>query len=89
MAYDSDEGFFHLTADGWVRKDEEPFPEARIETWRYRMHQSSGWSDEKRQLHCKWADPKLSRADRDALRKKFGLPYGFGRDCNDYVGEPL
>lgn len=44
MAYDSDDGYFHLTPDGWKRQDEEPFPENRVETWQYSMHQASGWS---------------------------------------------
>jgi hypothetical protein len=42
------------------------------------MHQSSGWSAEKRKLSCSWADSKLGRLERDALRKQFGWPYGFG-----------
>lgn len=31
----ADEGYFHLTKDGWVRRDFEPFPADRIETWHY------------------------------------------------------
>lgn len=89
MSYDSDEGYFHLTRQGWVRKDGEPYPNDRIETWHYSMHQSSGWSAEKRNLSCSWADSKLGRPERDGLRNQFGWPYGLGRDRHDHVGEPL
>jgi hypothetical protein len=89
MTYDSDDGFFHLTLEGWVRKDDEPFSEGRVETWRYSMLQSSGWSEVRRRLHCRWVDPNRSRVDRDAIRKRFGWPYGLGEGAKDYIGEPL
>jgi hypothetical protein len=87
MAYDSDEGFYHLTPRGWVRKDVEPFPEGRVETWRYTMHQSSGWSEERRKLHCRWVEPNVSRDERDSLRKQFGWPYG-PRSKHSVIGDP-
>ena len=31
----TDEGFYHLTPDGWERRDAEPFPAGRLETWRF------------------------------------------------------
>jgi hypothetical protein len=30
-------GFFHLTPEGWIRKDYHPFPGDRLETWAYEM----------------------------------------------------
>ena len=72
----SNEGAFHLTPAGWLRVDDEPFPADRIETWRYSMHQASGWSREHRSLYCEWGDQAIAREERDTLRKKYGWPYG-------------
>lgn len=74
MAYHSAEGTFHLTANGWIEKDDEPFPSDRAEAWQYSMHQSSGFSKERISFRCVWADPAISRTDRDALRKRIGSP---------------
>lgn len=74
MAYDSDSGYMHLTRNGWRRKDEEPWPEDRVETYSYEMHQSSGWSKEKITLTLIWSDPTLTDAERDALYLKAGRP---------------
>ena len=89
MAYDSDNGYFHLMTTGWVRQDEEPFPEGRVETWHYTMSQASGWSREYRSLHCDWVSPDVSRADRDALREKFGDAISFPPSRDNTIGEPL
>jgi hypothetical protein len=89
MAYDSDEGHFHLTREGWKRVDDDPFPEGSIKTWAYSMAQASGWSREFRSFKCVWADPDVSRSERDRLRQELGWPYKLepSRDVN--FGEPL
>ena len=74
MAYDRDEGFFHLTATGWRRQDIEPYPEGRIETWLFKSSQTSGWSSEQVSMVAVWAAKNIPRADRDALRDKFPMP---------------
>ena len=89
MVYDSDEGLFHLTCDGWVRADEKPYPGERIETWSYTMHQSSGWSAEERRLKCVWADTNIDREKRDGFRKKYGWPYGMKPGRRVRISEPL
>ena len=86
MAYDSDEGAFHLTPAGWLRVDDEPFPADRIETWRYSMHKASGWSREHRSLYCEWADHAIAREERDTLRKKYGWPYGLTPSRDTIIG---
>jgi hypothetical protein len=73
MAYDRDDGYFHLTPDGWKRQDEEPFPENRIETWQYSMHQASGWSKENVSWSCVWASPDHSPSEREVLRRRFPI----------------
>jgi hypothetical protein len=30
-------GFYHLTPNGWARRDHQPFPKDRVETWAYEM----------------------------------------------------
>jgi hypothetical protein len=89
MSYDSDYGYFHLLSTGWVRKDDEPFPEGRVETWQYSSSQASGWSREHRSIHCIWASPDVSRADRDALRRKFGNAAHMTHSRDNTIGEPL
>jgi hypothetical protein len=89
MSYDSDEGYFHLTSNGWVRKDEEPFPPDRIETWEYSSSQASGWSREYQSVHCVWANADVSRSDRDALRKKFGNAAHLTASRDNTIGEPI
>jgi hypothetical protein len=89
VAYDSDAGYFHLTEKGWVREDDEPFPAYRIETWRYSMHQASGWSREQRSLSCEWVAPNLDRAERDKIREKFGWPHGMSQSRDTSIGKPL
>jgi hypothetical protein len=89
MAYDSDEGHFHLMREGWVREDNEPYPTGRIETWRYSMHQASGWSREYRSLICEWVTSTLAQSERDSIRNKFGWPYGMTRSRDVTIGDPL
>ena len=86
MAYDSDEGAFHLTPAGWLRVDEEPFPADRIETWRYSMYQALGWSREHKSLYCEWVDPAIAREERDLLRKKYGWPDGLAPSRDIIIG---
>jgi hypothetical protein len=52
-----DSGDFHLTAKGWIRKNTEPFPADRLETWRYEMVQPSG--DAKAQVRPAKAEYRL------------------------------
>jgi len=80
---------FHLTASGWSTGNR---PKGAVETWRR-------WSYEEPRRHRKnvgwtsvWADPGLSRADRDDLRRKF--PDLMGREGRDgeltiTVGGPI
>jgi hypothetical protein len=89
VAYDSDERCFHLTPQGWVREDNEPYPADRIETWHYSMSQASGWSRERRSLSCEWATPTLTRAERDKIRKKFGWPHGMSQTRDSRISKPL
>ncbi|MGD0288487.1 MAG: hypothetical protein ABSC63_02370 [Candidatus Binataceae bacterium] len=89
MSYDSSDDFYHLTPDGWLTKNEEPFPRDRVETWERRMRQSSGWSREDVWWQCVWVEPNTDRAIRDKLREKYPVPANRHIGSRDDVGKPL
>ena len=78
MSYDDDAGFYHLLPRGWVRQDKEPFPNDRIETWRFTMHQSWVTQPEYYDFRCVWADDKVSEKTRSEFRAKIGMPIASG-----------
>lgn len=67
-------GFFHLTQNGWIRKDENPFPEDRVETWSYQVIFLSDDAKEHIWLTRVWKSSHLDSGDRKALRGHFGMP---------------
>ena len=64
-------GYFHLTQEGWVRQDREPFPAARIETWRYEAYVPAEDAKEQVSLTRVWT---RRGANGDALHMRFGEP---------------
>ena len=66
-----DEGYYHLGPQGWCRKDNRPFPENRVETWRYEMEQPSPCAKQQIRLTRVWAAQNAER-DRSALHAHFG-----------------
>ena len=72
MAYDRDQGSYHLTPIGWVKGGEPP-PD-RVETWKYDTCPASVWSKEIFHFDRVWVDEAIGRADRDAMWEKFGMP---------------
>ena len=73
-------GFYHLTNNGWVRKDATPFPENGVETWSYQMTCPSEDAKEQIWLTRVWKDKHVESADRKALRGRFGIPVEFQTD---------
>jgi hypothetical protein len=67
-------GFYHLTADGWCRKDTQPFPEDRLETWAYEMEQPAEDAKERISLTRTWKNPDLSSESLGAFHAWFGEP---------------
>jgi hypothetical protein len=67
-----DEGYYHLGPQGWCRKDAPPFPENRVETWRFELEQPS--SHAKQQIHLTriWVAQNAPEAARQALHLRFG-----------------
>lgn len=69
-----DRGFYHLTQSGWIRRDADPFPNDRVETWSYQAIYLSDDAKERIWLTRIWKDNHLSSGDRKALRGRFGIP---------------
>lgn len=70
----TDDGFYHLTQHGWIRKDKPPFPEDRVETWSYSMECPAEDAKERVCLTCTWRESDTDPAQCEMLRAKFGTP---------------
>ena len=93
MAFEDIKTEYHLTSDGWKTGDP---PADRIETWICHKYQASGYSRTLISWRCTWADPGMSRPDRDEVRAKYkefmGRPGrtgtgNFGKETA--IGEPI
>jgi hypothetical protein len=65
-------GFFHLRADGWTRKDTQPFPEDRLETWAYEREIPAEDAKERVCLTRIWTRPGMSTNGLNAFHAFFG-----------------
>lgn len=77
-----DEGFYHLTATGWQRRDIQPFPADRIETWRFRSETPA--DDAKQRVHLErlWISHHITASERDQIRARFGYPFWASHDLH-------
>lgn len=71
-ALQCDFGYFHLTGEGWVRKDTQPFPAGRLETWRYEEERPAIDAKERIRLTRIWHDPSATEHQLEALHAHFG-----------------
>ncbi|HJT41944.1 MAG TPA: hypothetical protein VJ750_00430 [Rhizomicrobium sp.] len=67
-------GFFHLTPEGWVRKDRQPFPQNRVETWAYEMECLAEDAKERVCLTRTWILPEIHSEAYKSLHARFGEP---------------
>jgi len=67
-----DRGFFHLTPHGWQRKDHQPFPDDRLETWAYESVCPATDTKERVNLTRTWVRSGLSEDGRKAFYTFFG-----------------
>jgi hypothetical protein len=65
-------GFYHLTPDGWLRRDRQPFPKDRVETWAYEMECLAEDAKERVCLTRTWVQPKVQSEAREDLHARFG-----------------
>jgi hypothetical protein len=77
---DSDNGLFHLTRSGWSRRDVEPFPPGRLETWQYESEKPSDAAKQQIHLVRLWSSAGTSAQERAQLRAKFGYPVTIAQD---------
>lgn len=68
----SDFGYFHLTDEGWVRKDAQPFPAGRLETWQYEEERPANDAKDQIRLTRIWHDPSASQSQLESLHAYFG-----------------
>ena len=68
----TDSGFFHLTPNGWLRQDHQPFPADRLETWSYNMECLADDAKEQVRLCRVWMSSKVTPQLRDAIHARFG-----------------
>lgn len=67
-------GFYHLLPDGWRRRDNEPFPPLRLETWAYEREQPAEDAKERVTLVRTWKKPGMPSDKLDAMHSWFGEP---------------
>jgi len=70
----NDKGYFHLTPKGWVRQDNLPYPEDRVETWLYELECPAEDAKDRVYLTRIWVSSDTAAKARDALRTQFGEP---------------
>ena len=67
-------GYFHLTENGWLRCDFEPFPSSRVETWQYGLQCQSDDAKENVRLIRVWSKPGFDASRMSRLHSRFGDP---------------
>ena len=65
-------GFYHLLPDGWTRKDCQPFPTDRLETWAYEAELPAEDAKERVCLTRTWKKPGVSATGLQAFHVCFG-----------------
>ncbi len=68
----SESGYFHLTPNGWGRKDDEPAPPDRLETWEYQMERPATDAKEQVTLTRVWISKDVTDAQSVALHVRHG-----------------
>jgi hypothetical protein len=68
----SENGYFHLTPTGWIRKDGEPPPFDRQETWKYELERPSSDAKDEVTLTRVWISKDVTDAQSVALHSQHG-----------------
>ncbi len=84
--YNAEEGFYHLTPEGWLRTDAEHCPNDRIETWKFESETPSPTAKTNIHLTRVWVSPATDRKARMALHFRFGEPIEADVDRNIVLG---
>ena len=67
-------GYFHLTENGWMRCDFEPFPPGRVETWAFALNCQAEDAKENIRLSRIWSRPGFDANRLVRLHNRFGEP---------------
>lgn len=78
----AEEGYYHLTAAGWQRKDTAPFPADRIETWHFLSKIPSDAAKQQVHLERLWGSRDFPPQQCDQLRAHFGYPIQASHDIH-------
>ncbi len=78
----AEKGYLHLTPKGWVRHDNLPYPEDRVETWLYEKECPAEDAKERVCLTRVWINEGFSARAREKLRFAFGEPLAPSPDRN-------
>jgi len=65
-------GYFHLTPTGWTRKDDEPPPSDRLETWTYELERPSVDAKDEVTLTRSWKSKDVTDDQSIALHQRHG-----------------
>ena len=68
----SENGYFHLTPTGWIRKDSEPPPLDRQETWKYELERPSSNAKDEVTLTRIWISKDVTNVLSNALHSQHG-----------------
>jgi hypothetical protein len=69
---ESESGYFHLTPYGWTRKDGEPPPPDRIETWKYQLLRPARDAKDQVTLTRVWISKDVTDARSVVLHVRHG-----------------
>jgi hypothetical protein len=67
-----EDGYFHLTPSGWLRKDSEPFPPYRLETWKYQLERPAQDAKDEVTLTRVWISKDVTDAQSVVLHVRHG-----------------
>jgi len=65
-------GYFHLTPAGWTRKDHEPPPYDRLETWKYELERPAVDAKDEIRLTRIWLSAAVTEAQSIFLHTRHG-----------------
>jgi hypothetical protein len=69
---ESEHGYFHLTPYGWARKDGDPPPPDRLETWKYQLYRPAQDAKDEVTLTRVWISKDVTDAKSVALHAHHG-----------------
>jgi hypothetical protein len=79
---ENENGYFHLTPDGWTRKDSGPPPANRLETWKYQLERPSPDAKDEVTLTRVWISKDVTEAQSIKLHTRHGEAVDATRERN-------